>query len=232
MQQSRQNSAATKVVVKSATGRVSSEMYAQSPMEVDTVQDRVGARVIKNYLEGHPQSPYRVGYIQDVRIATIAGHQSSHTVADIEALQATLDISPLPSVTTAQSLVYTDVTTDIDGTTKIIPGYLIPDSYTIPAGKEVTINGRPTILQTPDLLLTYVSVTRDGRLVYTLAYIVQGHSTASVGQTMTLAGRPTVLNLPSAVFAQVATTIDGKATSTPISLSTAHPQPPLDKKSR
>jgi hypothetical protein len=52
-------------------------------------------------------------------------------VADIEALQATPDISPHPSVTPARSLIYTDVTSGVDGTTKTIPGCFIPHSYII-----------------------------------------------------------------------------------------------------
>jgi hypothetical protein len=72
-QQSHQSPDATKAV-RLATGRVDSQMYAQPLTEVDTERDRVDAEVINNYLEKHPEPPYRVDNIQGVRITTIAGH--------------------------------------------------------------------------------------------------------------------------------------------------------------
>lgn len=145
-QQSYQSPDATKLAIKLATGRVSSQMYAQPLTAVDTKRDRVDAEVINNYLEEHPEPPYRVSDVQSMRISTIAGHQSSHTEADIGALQTTLSISPHPSVTTARSLIYTDITLSIDGTTKTIPGYLMPHSYITLAGRDVTINRSHTTL--------------------------------------------------------------------------------------
>lgn len=104
-QQSYQSPDATKLAIKLATGRVSSQTYAQPLTEVDTKRDRVDAEVINSYLEGHPEPLYRVTDVQGMCISTTARHQSSHTVTEIGALQDTLNISPHPSVTTARSLI-------------------------------------------------------------------------------------------------------------------------------
>lgn len=198
------------------TNQPSPPQRTPPPDEVGVDQGPIDGDAIAHYFAEHSGAPSDPESGGDLRIAPIWGIKNAHTVADVQAMQVIPDAEPTLTASTARDLLLTSVLTTSNGIPTTALVYIIPDLSIVPAGQELTLNGRTTPLSIPDLLPTHIPTIIDGVFTSTLAYIVRGHSIATIGQTITLDGQSTVLDLPSVVFAQIATSVNGRATDVPL----------------